>query len=110
MDCLFVKHAVVATALCKILCKRIATVLQKTEDDRIVEDRLKRCVVYYSQIISYAGTILLKKPKLIEFCFRYVTEIQTIFSYAVLIQFLSSAIVICLTGFQLLVVSCCFVI
>ncbi|KAL1497441.1 hypothetical protein ABEB36_008415 [Hypothenemus hampei] len=40
-----------------------------------------------------------------KYYFRYVLKIEKAFSYGIFVQFLCSAVIICLTGFQLLVVS-----
>ncbi|XP_066261476.1 odorant receptor Or2-like [Euwallacea similis] len=87
MDCLFTKHTVIATTLCTILCEKITQLLENTKDNHMVYDRIKHCIIYYNEVI------------------KYTSNIEAIFSYGILIQFLCSGIVICLTGFQLLVVS-----
>uniref|UniRef100_R9PST7 Odorant receptor n=1 Tax=Dendroctonus ponderosae TaxID=77166 RepID=R9PST7_DENPD len=88
MDCLFTKHTVIATTLFRILRKKIKDLHYNTnEGERPLENRIKHCVRYYNEII------------------KYVSAIENIFAYGILVQFMCSAIVICLTGFQLLVVA-----
>jgi hypothetical protein len=41
---------------------------------------------------------------LIFLCFRYIGEVEILFSNGIFVQFAASVIVICLTGFQMLVV------
>nr|QXE93227.1 odorant receptor 1 [Eucryptorrhynchus brandti] len=85
MDCIFAKHTAIATSFFSILCEKIKNLLDGIErkDDKLVENRIKHCIVYYTEII------------------RYVSLIENTFSYGILVQFTCSAIVICLTGFQL---------
>ncbi|XP_066159275.1 putative odorant receptor 71a [Euwallacea fornicatus] len=85
LDGLFTKHTIIATTQCTILCEKITQLLENTNDDHKVHDRIRHCIIYYNEIITY------------------ITNIEDIFSFGIFIQFLCSGVVICLTGFQLMV-------
>ncbi|CAH1135205.1 unnamed protein product [Ceutorhynchus assimilis] len=84
LDCLFTKHTVIATTFFTILCEKIKGLLDNIEDE--VEVKIKNCAIYYEEVINY------------------VSMIEKTFSYGIFVQFLCSAIVFCLTGFQLTLV------
>ncbi|KAF7284136.1 hypothetical protein GWI33_022493 [Rhynchophorus ferrugineus] len=84
IDCLFQKHVTMATVFFQILCGRFRNVMDKLdENNEEILRRIKKCVIYYNATIEY------------------VSMIQNTFSYGILIQFLCSVIIICLTVFQL---------
>ncbi|XP_076250093.1 odorant receptor 4-like isoform X3 [Rhynchophorus ferrugineus] len=73
-----------ATVFFQILCGRFRNVMDKLdENNEEILRRIKKCVIYYNATIEY------------------VSMIQNTFSYGILIQFLCSVIIICLTVFQL---------
>ncbi|XP_050311424.1 putative odorant receptor 85d [Anthonomus grandis grandis] len=88
LDCLFTKHTVIATVMFKILCGKIEGLLDNVDkgERSAVEKRIRHCIVYYNEAVNY------------------VSLVDRIFSYGILVQFLCSAVVICLTGFQMMLV------
>ncbi|XP_060522984.1 putative odorant receptor 85d isoform X2 [Cylas formicarius] len=88
MDLLFVKLTTLATVLFAILSERIKNASNRRRNEDVTVDvALRKCVVYYNTLLTFVGLI------------------EATFSYGIFIQFLCSAIVICLTGFQMMVIN-----
>nr|QNH68050.1 odorant receptor 26 [Apriona germarii] len=93
IDILTVMLCILATAEFEILRNRLTTIIEpspkstKIGEDEAVKVRLGECVDQYDELL----------------CF--VNQIEVTFSKGIFVQFFCSVIVICLTGFQMLVIS-----
>ncbi|XP_060522986.1 odorant receptor 67a-like [Cylas formicarius] len=88
IDILFIILATVGTAQFAILGDRIRAVTSGTNyRDGLVERRLKRCVAHHHELL------------------KLVDLIENTFSNGIFVQFFCSVVVICLTGFQMIVIS-----
>ncbi|KAJ3666144.1 hypothetical protein Zmor_001598 [Zophobas morio] len=80
-----------ASAQFDILKERLRTVMKVDErweiSSKIVKKRLNNCIMYHN------------------FLLQYMKEVESLFSNGILVQFAASVMVICLTGFQMLVIS-----
>ncbi|XP_023311850.1 odorant receptor Or2-like [Anoplophora glabripennis] len=94
IDILTVMMCVLATAEFEVLRNRLATILQPlstsasiAEGDALVKTKLRDCVNQYDELLCL------------------VNQIEITFSKGIFVQFFCSVIVICLTGFQMIVIS-----
>ncbi|XP_056637749.1 odorant receptor 85b-like [Diorhabda sublineata] len=90
IDILTIMLFIIATAQFKILIKRFKNVVppgDKNIHEAIVSQSLTKCIVQFNKINSFINTL------------------ENIFSNGIFIQFLCSVLVICLTGFQMFVIS-----
>ncbi|KAJ8985303.1 hypothetical protein NQ317_007090 [Molorchus minor] len=92
IDILTIMMIILATALFEVLKQRLRNILKPADKVEIVQDglvneRLKVCVFQYDYLL------------------RFVSQIEATFSKGIFIQFFCSVVVICLTGFQMLVIS-----
>ncbi|KAJ8913713.1 hypothetical protein NQ315_007430 [Exocentrus adspersus] len=86
MDVLTIMMMIVATAEFKILNRKLRTAFGAGKDDAVA-GRFRECVLFYEELLSL------------------VAHIEATFSRGIFIQFFCSVMVICLTGFQMLVIS-----
>ncbi|KAJ8948591.1 hypothetical protein NQ318_007595 [Aromia moschata] len=92
IDILTIMAIILGTAQFEVLKRRIKMILKPAIDgipvgEDIVQDRVKKCIIHYNDLLCY------------------VSQIEKTYSKGIFIQFLSSVIVICLTGFQILMIS-----
>nr|UTN00918.1 odorant receptor [Semanotus bifasciatus] len=91
LDQLLVIMMALGEAQFEVLKYRLTNVAANMNEDAmnedLVQERLKKCIIHHELII------------------RFVALTNSIFSKGTLVQFMSSVVVICLTGFQMVIIS-----
>lgn len=104
VDSLFASFCYIAASHLRILRERILRTTEQFATNYEVLNGLKQCVEHHKLILEYESKGSQRK-QCFRFDFRFTNEIERLYSYVCLGQYLGSILSICVTVFNVAIVS-----